>query len=242
MLYVYFRRALIETDEQFSEQKQVVEDYLASRGENLVAENIVFEEIAISAQTYPKLEELLGKLDTDDELVVLAPDRLAGSARSFYDRCVFANKRGAFITVVRPPVFVSNVEQPQIKPTTFKASGIEMFILEMIASIDKQDRNERTNATLKKTGKKGGRPPALSQEQIDRMRQMFEDEATQDDVSKEFGISQATVSRYYNEIILQKGRTAPSPRRQDPVIRREKRRIYERKRRQRLKETVATEQ
>lgn|GEM_PF-2407733 len=137
--------------------------------------------------------------------------RRANSARTFFDHCSTAAKKGAYITVARPPVFVNNFEQPRVKPTSFKADSHEMFVLEMIASIDTQVQNERTNTLNRQEGRKGGRPPALSEEKVARMKQMFKDGATQQQISAEFRISQATVSRYFNEIILGKGR-APPPR------------------------------
>ena len=162
--------------------------------------------------------------------------RRADSARTFFDHCSTAAKKGAYITVARPPVFVNNFEQPRVKPTSFKADSHEMFVLEMIASIDTQVQNERTNTLNRQEGRKGGRPPALSEEKVARMKQMFKDGATQQQISAEFRISQATVSRYFNEIILGKGRAPSSPYRQDPSVVRQKRREYERKRRQRLEE------
>ncbi|WP_315921819.1 helix-turn-helix domain-containing protein [Mesorhizobium sp. SP-1A] len=236
MIYGYLRRSLIDTDEQFKEQGVIVRNLMKERDSKISAVNFVIEQIAISAQSYPELELLLDKLENGDELIVAAPDRVAGSARKFYDCCSKAIQKGAFITVVRPPVFVSNYEQPLVRPTSFKANSNEMFVLEMISSIETQVQNERTNTILKNSGRKGGRPPALSEEQIVRMKQRFNEGATQQEVSNEFEISQATVSRYYNEIILGKGRVPSSPYKKDPVVVREKRKIYERNRRQRIKE------
>lgn len=244
MIYGYLRRALVDSDDQFAEQNRIVTDLISEHMYNIYgksdipSENIVVEEIAISAQSYPQLEKLLDRLERGDELVIYSPDRVAGTARTFHDRCAVAAKKGAYITVARPPVFVNNFEQPLVKPTSFKADSNEMFVLEMVASIDSQVQNERTNTLNKKMGRKGGRPPALSDEKLARMKEMFKAGSTQQEISKEFDISQATVSRYYNEIILGKGRAPSSPYKQDPTVVREKRKIYERKRRQRLKEAA----
>lgn len=245
MIYGYTRRAIVDSDEQFAEQDRIVRDQVAEQmytiygKSEIPPENIVFEEIAYFAQNFPKLDALLEKLERGDELIIYTPDRIAGSARAFYDHCASAANKGAFITVARPPVFVNNFEQPRVQPTSFKSDSRELFIAEMLGSIETQVQNERTNSNNKKLGRKGGRPPALNDEQLADMKSMFQEGKTQFEIGQKFNISQASVSRYYNEIILGKGRAPSSPYRQDPSVVRQKRREYEKKRRQKRKETEA---
>jgi len=101
---------------------------------------------------------------------------------------------------------VNNFEQPRVQPTSFKLDSRELFIAEMLGSIETQVQNERTNSSNKKLGRKGGRPPALNDEKLADMKSMFQSGKTQLEIGQKFNISQASISRYYNEIILGNGR------------------------------------
>lgn len=240
MIYGFMRRAKIDTDENFNEQQDVVKHLMSERfyeqygRSDIPQDSIVVEEFALQATKWHKLDALIEKIDRGDELIIYAPDHLAGTVRTFFDRCNMIANKGAYVTVARPPVFVNNFEQPVIKPTSFKSGSHEMFVTEMLASIETQAQNERTN--LKTEGKRGGRPPSLDQDKIAEMKRMVEDGSTQLEISQHFGISQASVSRYYNEIILGRGRPLTFAYRQNPTEIRAKRRIYERNRRAKERE------
>jgi len=246
--YGYARRALTDTDKDFKEQTRVVKDlvqqYLYNRHFSVsgsdVNSRVVEEQIWGQAQVRPKLDELVGRMESGSTLIVSMSDKVAGSVRGFMDFVQKLNNQGITLIVAQPKVYVDIHADAPVDPIIFDPARTDqqppMKVLEMLAAMESDLLSERQQtAKSLKTRKKGGRKSALTQEQIDKLKKMSSEGYNQLAIAKALSVSQSTVSRYYSDLISKKGRAKNPEYKQDPAERRAKRRIYEAQYRERMR-------
>lgn len=243
MFYGYAKRAISDTDIEFSEQVKIVTDqvkqYLFSRhfsmSDSDASSRIVEEQVSAVKQTRPKLDALVDRMENGSTLIITSPDMVAGKVRGFLDFVHKLNKKGASLIVARPNIYVDAHTDAPVDPIIFDPNEANpqppLKIVEMLAAMESDVfvEKQREKKSAKVGVNKGGRKSALTDDQIARFKEMQAEGYNQLSIAKTLGVSQSTISRYNSDLITKVGRAKNAAYSEDPSERRAKRRIYEAK-------------
>lgn len=150
----------------------------------------IFEETASGAKRdRPELKAALDFMRAGDSLVVWKLDRLARSTRQLLDTVESLEQRGIGLKILTQNIDTSN------------AGGRLIFtVFSAIAEFEREIIRERTRAGLdaaRSRGRKGGRPRALSENDLKQARALLADpEITVEDVARRLGVGPSTLYRY----------------------------------------------
>ena len=157
--------------------------------EDAGCEKIYKEEISGAAKKRPELKRCLEELREGDTLVVWRLDRFGRSLKDLVSKMESLEGKGAD--------FVSLTEGID---TTTAQGKLTFHIFGALAEFERELARERTMAGLKaarERGQVGGRPPALSEEEIPQVQAMMRDEeVSTSDICERFDISRATLYRH----------------------------------------------
>jgi len=150
----------------------------------------VFEETASGAQRdRPQLIAALDYMRDGDTLVVWKLDRLARSTKQLIETVEAMQKRGIGFKCLTQDI-----------DTTTAGGRLVFTIFSAIAEFEREIIRERTRAGLdaaRARGRKGGRPPALSDKDIAAARAMLSEETiTVDEVAQRLNVSVSTLYRH----------------------------------------------
>mgnify|MGYP003138871458 CR=1 FL=1 len=152
-------------------------------------ERIFTEKISGAVAARPQFEAALALLRPDDVLVVWRLDRLARSLRQLID--------------VVDELAVRKVGLVSVTETIDTTSPAGKLIFHLFAALSEFERaliRERTNAGLasaRARGRKGGRPPALTDRDVTIARAMLADPCiTVSEAAAKLGVSTATLYRH----------------------------------------------
>ncbi|MEE4210860.1 MAG: recombinase family protein [Parvularcula sp.] len=150
----------------------------------------LFEETASGAQRdRPQLQAAIDYMREGDTLVVWKLDRLARSMKQLIETVEGLDARGIGFRSLTEAI-----------DTTTPGGKLVFHIFGALAEFERSIIRERTNAGLKAArdrGKLGGRPPALSVEDLSAARAMLRDpEITVEAVAKRMGVAASTLYRH----------------------------------------------
>lgn len=150
----------------------------------------VFEEKASGAQRdRPQLKAAIDYMRDGDTLVVWKLDRLARSIKQLIETVEELEGRGIGFKSVTEAI-----------DTTTSGGRLVFHIFAALAEFERSIIRERTKAGLasaKARGRRGGRPPALSAEDLTHARAMLADpDITVDQVAKRLGVVPSTLYRH----------------------------------------------
>ena len=150
----------------------------------------VFEEKASGAQRdRPQLQAAIEYMRDGDTLVVWKLDRLARSIKQLIETAEMLEGRGIGLRSLTEAI-----------DTTTSGGRLVFHIFAALAEFERSIIRERTMAGLtsaKARGRLGGRPPALSAEDLTHARAMLADpEITVAQVAKRLGVAPSTLYRH----------------------------------------------
>jgi DNA invertase Pin-like site-specific DNA recombinase len=149
----------------------------------------VYSEKVSGARTdRPELAKLLRRLDEGDVLMVTRLDRLARSTRDLLNILDTISKAGAGFKSLADTW----------ADTTTAPGRLMLTILGGLAEFERELILARTGDGRKRAKARGvrfGRPPALTVHQRQEAIQRLAEGATQADLARTYGVSQATISR-----------------------------------------------
>jgi len=150
-----------------------------------------------SLDARPALTEVLDQLRPGDTLVVWRLDRLGRSIRHLIDSLVDLESRGVGFRSLTESI-----------DTTSPGGRLVFHLFAALAEFERELIQERTHAGLaaaRARGRKGGRPPRLTADQVRTARQLYErKDMTVAQIGQVLGVSRTTVYR-----ALQKPDRAP---------------------------------
>lgn len=149
----------------------------------------VFVDTVSGASTQrPELAKVLDQLRPGDTLVVWRLDRLGRSIRHLIDQLQALEERGVGFRSLQETI-----------DTTSSGGRLVFHVFAALAEFERDLIRERTNAGLaaaRARGRKGGRPPALSADQVRAARRMYEQQdLTVTQIGEIFGVSRTTIYR-----------------------------------------------
>ena len=157
--------------------------------EDAGCEKIYEEQVSGAANTRPELERCLEELREGDTLVVWRLDRFGRSLKDLVSKMGTLEEGGVD--------FVSLTEGID---TTTAQGRLTFHIFGALAEFERELARERTMAGLKaarERGNTGGRPPALSEEDMPQIQALMRDDTvTTADICERFDISRPTLYRY----------------------------------------------
>jgi DNA invertase Pin-like site-specific DNA recombinase len=149
----------------------------------------VFAEKVSGAKTERlELEKVLRRLEPGDILMVTRLDRLARSARDLLNILDRIAKAGASFRSLKDAWADTTTAHGRLMLTVL--GGLAEFERELILA-----RTSDGRANAKNKGVKFGRPPVLTAHQRQEAIQRLQEGATQADLARTYGVSQATISR-----------------------------------------------
>jgi DNA invertase Pin-like site-specific DNA recombinase len=135
------------------------------------------------------LTDALSHLRSGDTLVVWRLDRLGRSLRHLIDAVTALQERGIGFKSLQEAI-----------DTTTSGGKLVFHIFGALAEFEREINRERTQAGLsaaRARGKTGGRPKALTEKQVQMLRNLAADpENLIEDICKTLGISRTTFYRY----------------------------------------------
>jgi DNA invertase Pin-like site-specific DNA recombinase len=138
------------------------------------------------------LTDALSHLRSGDTLVVWRLDRLGRSLRHLIDTVTALQERGIGFKSLQESI-----------DTTTSGGKLVFHIFGALAEFEREIIRERTQAGLtaaRARGKSGGRPKALTEKQVQMLRNLAADpENSIEDICNTLGISRATFYRYVKE-------------------------------------------
>ncbi len=137
----------------------------------------------------PQLKAALDYMREGDTLVVWKLDRLARSLKQLIETVEEMERRGIGLRSLTEAI-----------DTTTAGGKLIFHIFAALAEFERSIIRERTNAGLKaarERGRTGGRPPALSDQDIQEAKAMLRDpDITVDQVAKRLGVAVSTLYRH----------------------------------------------
>jgi DNA invertase Pin-like site-specific DNA recombinase len=146
------------------------------------------EKISGARSDRPELAKVLKRLGDGDVLMVTRLDRLARSTRDLLNVLDEVAKRGAGFKSLHDAWADTTTAHGRLMLTIL--GGLAEFERELILA---RTSDGRTRA--KARGVRFGRPPSLSAHQRQEAVQKLAEGATQADLARTYGVSQATISR-----------------------------------------------
>ena len=145
--------------------------------------------ISGATSSRPELDKCLEQLREGDTLVVWRLDRFGRSLKDLISKIEALGDRGV--------EFVSLTEGID---TTTAQGRLAFHLFGALAEFEREIARERTMAGLRaarERGRTGGRPPALSEEDIPQLQSLMQNEdVSTAQICERFGISKATLYRY----------------------------------------------
>lgn len=133
----------------------------------------------------------MDQLRPGDTLVVWRLDRLGRSIRHLIDQLQVLSEQGVGFRALQETI-----------DTTSPGGRLVFHVFAALAEFERDLIRERTHAGLaaaRARGRKGGRPPALSPDQVKAARRMYEqNEMTVAQIGAVLGVSRATIYRVLN--------------------------------------------
>lgn len=152
------------------------------------AERIFADTISGTVRARPALDELLKQLRAGDVIIVTKYDRLARSLKDLLELVDQIKERGAGFRSLAEDI-----------DTTTPAGRLVFHVFASIAQFERERISERTREGLeavRKRGRVGGRPPALSPAQRVEVRRMRDDEKRPlPEIAQLFRVSTKTIRR-----------------------------------------------
>ena len=152
---------------------------------------VFVDTISGSLDHRPELTKLMDQLRPGDTLVVWRLDRLGRSIRHLIDQLQILSEQGVGFRSLQETI-----------DTTSSGGRLVFHVFAALAEFERDLIRERTNAGLaaaRARGRKGGRPPALSPDQVKAARRMYEqNEMTVAQIGAVLGVSRATIYRALN--------------------------------------------
>ncbi|WP_019590522.1 recombinase family protein [Thioalkalivibrio sp. ALE20] len=151
----------------------------------------IYEERASGAQRdRPKLREALEYMREGDVLVVWRLDRLARSMRQLITTVEDLGERGIEFQSVTESI-----------DTTTPGGKLVFHVFGAVAEFERSILQERTRAGLeaaRQRNRVGGRPPALTEEQLEHVRALLlHTDTPARSIAEQLGISAATLYRHF---------------------------------------------
>lgn len=151
-------------------------------------DRVFADTISGSTTTRPQLDQLLEQLRPGDAVVVWRLDRLGRSVRHLIDIVRQLDERKVGFRSMRESI-----------DTTNPGGKLVFHVFAALAEFERDLIRERTKAGLEAArarGRKGGRPAALTPEQVVAARQMYEKrDLTAVEIARVLGVSRATLYR-----------------------------------------------
>lgn len=152
---------------------------------------VFVDTISGSLQQRPELDKLLDQLRPGDTLVVWRLDRLGRSIRHLIDQLQVLSDRGVGFRSLQETI-----------DTTSPGGRLVFHVFAALAEFERDLIRERTNAGLEAArarGRTGGRPSALSGDQVRAARRMYEQkDMTVAQIGEVLGVSRTTIYRALN--------------------------------------------
>ena len=159
--------------------------------------NIVIEKISGKLASRPKLDQLLARLQPGDAVVVTRLRRIGRNHRHLLELVEWFEKHQVDFVVLEQGI-----------DTTTPLGRLFFRFLAALAEFDREMIVEGTReglASARVRGRTGGRPPALSQVQLDQAQRMYdEDHLTVEEIAKAFRVGRSTL--YENLAAYKDGR------------------------------------
>lgn len=150
----------------------------------------IFEEHASSGKDRPELARAIEFCRPDDVLVVWKLDRLARSTQELLKTAELLADRKIGLRCITQPI-----------DTTSPGGRLVFTIFAAMAEFERDLIRERTNAGLKAAvarGRKGGRPPALTDKQMAMARTLLQNpDLSVKDVAAQLNTTVPTLYRYF---------------------------------------------
>lgn len=166
-----------------------LDQHAEAQGDQLVAAGCirVFTDEGVSGKLArrPKLDECLAFLRPGDTLVITKLDRLGRSVKNLIEQGLELAARGVELRVLHQGI-----------DTTTPAGRLTFHLLAAIAEFERDLIIERTNeglAAARARGRKGGRPPALTPAQVERVRVRAHAGETITTIAEDFRVSRPTI-------------------------------------------------
>ena len=173
--------ARVSTREQNPDSQH---DALTAAG--IEAGNIVIEKISGKLASRPKLDKLLAKLERGDAVVVTRLRRIGRSHQHLIDLSAWFEANGIDFVVLEQGI-----------DTTTPLGRLFFRVLAALAEFDRESIVEGTLeglASARARGRTGGRPPKLSQAQIDQAQRMYdEDNHTVEEIAEILRVARSTL-------------------------------------------------
>ena len=176
-----FGYARVSTREQNPDSQY---DALTAAG--LEPGSIVIEKISGKLASRPKLDQLLARLQPGDAVVVTRLRRIGRNHKHLLELVEWFEKHQVDFIVLEQGI-----------DTTTPLGRLFFRFLAALAEFDREMIVEGTReglASARSRGRTGGRPPALSQVQLDQAQRMYdEDHLTVEEIAKAFRVGRSTL-------------------------------------------------
>jgi DNA invertase Pin-like site-specific DNA recombinase len=176
--------ARVSTREQNPDSQQ---DALAAAG--IEPGNIVIEKVSGKLASRPRLDELLGKLERRDQVVVTRLRRIGRNHQHLLDLSAWFDQHGIDFIVLEQGI-----------DTTTPIGRLFFRFLAALAEFDREAIVEGTLeglASARARGRTGGRPPKLTQLQRDQAQRMYDaGELNVEEIAGLFNVRRSTMYRH----------------------------------------------
>jgi DNA invertase Pin-like site-specific DNA recombinase len=176
--------ARVSTREQNPESQ-----FDALTGAGLAPENVIIEKISGKLASRPKLDQLLNKLRPGDQLVVTRLRRVGRNHQHLLDLSKWFEDHEVDFIVLEQGI-----------DTSTPLGRLFFRIMAALAEFDREAIVEGTLeglAAARARGRVGGRPPKLSQRQLDQAQQMYDSgKHTAEEIAATFGVRRSTLYRH----------------------------------------------
>ena len=155
--------------------------------EHAGAEKIFSEKVSGKATNRPALDQLVGQLREGDVVLVWKLDRLARRTIKALELVEQIDKAGGALKSLNEPIDMSD--------PIGRAAAQMLFVF---AELERNNIVARTKAGLEhaaRNGRKGGRPPALSQNQRTRVKRRHKAGESISHLAREYGVSRDVIRR-----------------------------------------------
>lgn len=155
--------------------------------EDAGADRIFSEKASGNARNRPALEKLIEQLRDGDVVLVWKLDRLARRTFKALEIVEQIDRAGGALKSLNDPFDMSD--------PVGRAAAQMLFVF---AELERSNIVARTKAGLEhaaRNGRKGGRPPALSKNQMTRVRRRHADGESVSALAREYGVSRQTIQR-----------------------------------------------
>lgn len=161
-------------------------DALAAAG--VAREHMFIEKVSGKLASRPKLDDLLGVLAAGDEVVVTRLKRIGRSQQHLLELVRWFGEHDVDFIVLEQGI-----------DTSTPGGRLVFHFLAALAEYDREMIVEGTMdglAAARARGRVGGRPPALSQRQLDQAQRMYDsDEHTVEEIAQTFKVGRTTLYR-----------------------------------------------